>query len=86
MIVRVCKHHLEILKNVHVSRRVQINNALIKNESKLNFRVVILDVLKIYENLSNEDKIYELSKHNSNDHVINLIDEKQFFMILSTHC
>ena len=77
MIVRVCKHHLEILKNVHVSRRVQINNALIKNESKLNFRVVILDVLKIYENLSNEDKIYELSKHYSNDHVINLIDEKQ---------
>ena len=78
MIVRVCKHHLEILKNVHVSRRVQINNALIKNESKSNFRVAIFDVLKIYENLNNENKIYEFSKHDLNDHVINLIDEKQF--------
>ena len=77
MIVRVCKHHLEILKNVHVSRRVQINNALIKNENKSNFRVAILYVLKIYENLSNENKTYEFSKHDSNDHIINLVDEKQ---------
>ena len=72
-------NNLEILKNVHVSRRVQINNVLIKNENKSNFRVVILDVLKIYENLSNEDKTYELSKHDSNNHVINVIDEKQYF-------
>ena len=76
MIVRVCKYHFEFLKNVHVFRRVQINNALIKNENKLNFRVVIFDVLKIYENLNNKDKTYEFSKHNLNDHVINLIDEK----------
>ena len=78
MIVRVWKQYFEVLKNVHVSRQVQINNALIKNENKLNFRVVILDVLKIYENLSNENKIYKLSKYDLNDHVINLIDEKQF--------
>ena len=78
MIVRVCKYRNDALKNVHVSRRVQINNVLIENKFMSNFKTIILDVLKTYNDIDSENKVYELSKHIVDDHVIELIDEKQF--------
>ena len=75
MIVRVYKHRNDALKNVYVSRRIQINNVLIENKFMSNYKTIILDVLKTYNDINNENKVYELSKHIVDDHVIELIDE-----------
>ena len=77
MIVRVCKHRNDVLENVHVSRRVQIHNVLVENKFMSNFKTTIFDVLKTYNDINNENKVYELLKHIVDDHAIELIDEKQ---------
>ena len=77
MIVRVNKHRHDVLENVHVSRRVRINNVLIENKFMSNLKTFMLDVLKTYNDINSENKIYELSKHIVDDHAIELVDEKQ---------
>ena len=79
MIVRINKQHFEQLNEMHVNRRIRIDVALIENEKQFDIKNIISKILKKYENMNNENKTYELSTHNSNDHVIDLHVEKQFF-------
>ena len=72
------KYRHEKLKNVYISRRVQINKVLVENKFKSNFKIFIFEILKTYYNIDNENKIYELAKYIVDDHIIELIDEKQF--------
>ena len=52
---------------------------MIKNEKMFDIKCIIFEVLHAYKNMSDENKIYELSTHISNDYVINLQNEKHFF-------
>ena len=78
MIVRVYKHRNDALKDVYVSRRIQINNVLIENKFMSNFKKYYTRCLKTYNDISSEHKVYKFSKHIVDDHVIELIDEKHF--------
>ena len=77
IIVRVDKYRHEKLKNVHILRRVQINEALVENKFKSNFKIFVLKILKTYHDIDSENKIYEFAKYIVDDYTIELVDEKQ---------
>ena len=72
------KYRHEKLENVYISRRVRINETLIENKFKSNFKIFVLEILKTYYNIDSENKIYELAKYIVDDYIIELVDEKQF--------
>ena len=76
IIVRVNKYRHEKLKNVHILRRVRINEVLVENKSKSNFKIFVSKILKIYYNIDSENKIYEFAKYIVDDYIIKLVDEK----------
>ena len=78
IIVRVNKYRHEKLENVHILRRVRINEALVENKFKSNFKIFVSKILKTYYNIDSENKIYEFAKYIVDDYTIELVDEKQF--------
>ena len=76
IIVQVNKYRHEKLKNVHILRRVRINETLIENKFKSNFKIFVSKILKIYYNIDSENKIYELANYIVDDYIIELVDEK----------
>ena len=78
MFVRVVHDENKNMNNVHIERRIQIDFALAKIENKSDIKVIILEVLKEFADLTDENKTYELFDHESNDHAINLKFDKKF--------
>ena len=70
------KYRHEKLKNVYILRRVRINETLIENKFKSNFKIFVLKILKIYYNIDSENKIYKFTKYIVDNYIIKLIDEK----------
>ena len=50
-----------------------------KIEEKLDIKITLFEILHEYEKLSNENKIYELSNHDSDNHAIDLKKDKKSF-------
>ena len=67
------------LNSIYIQRRTQIDSTLTKINDKSNIKIIIFEILKKFENFINENKTYELSNHESNDHVINLKSNKKSF-------
>ena len=70
------KYRHEKLKNVYILRRVRINETLIENKFKSNFKIFVLKILKTYHDIDSENKIYELAKYIVDNYIIELVDEK----------
>ena len=65
------------MQKMHVQRRVRIEFALTKIKEKFDIKVTFFEILHDYEKLNNENKIYELSNHDSNDYAIDLKKNKK---------
>ena len=72
MFVRVYIDEQINMHEIHVQRRVQIESILTEIEKKLDIKITLFEILHDYEKLNNENKIYELSNHDFDYHVINL--------------
>ena len=77
MFVRVVHDENKNMNNVHIERRTQIDFALAKIENKSDIKIIIFEILKKFADLTNENKAYELSDHESDDHAINLKSDKK---------
>ena len=77
MFVRMFHDEKTNLNSIHIQRRIQIDSTLTKIKNKSNIKISISEILKKFENLINENKAYELSNHESNDHAINLKSNKK---------
>ena len=66
----------EKLKNLYILRRVRINEVLIENKFKSNFKIFVLKILKTSYNIDSENKIYESVKYIVDNYIIELVDEK----------
>ena len=64
---------------MHVLKRIQIKFVLTKMKKKFDIKITFFDILKTYKKLDNENKIYELSNFDSNDHIIILEKNKKSF-------
>ena len=80
MFVRMFHDEKTNLNSIHIQRRTQIDSILTKINDKSNIKIIIFEILKKFEDLINEDKTYELSNHESNDHAINLKSNKKSFL------
>ena len=85
MFVRVFHDENKNMNKMHIEWRIQIDSIFAKMKNKLNIKIIIFEILKEFVNLTNENKIYELFNHESNDHAIDL-KSKFFFTILFIHC
>ena len=79
MFVRMFHDEKTNLNSIHIQRRTQIDSTLTKIKNKSDIKIFIFEILKKFENLINEDKTYELSNHESDDHAINLKSNKKSF-------
>ena len=79
MFVRMFHDEKTNLNLIHIQRQTQIDSTLTKINDKLNIKIIIFEILKKFENLINENKTFELSNHESNDHAINLKSNKKSF-------
>ena len=79
MFVRILHDENKNMNMIHIERRTQIDSILAKMKNKSNIKVNIFEVLKKFVNLTNENKVYELFDHDSNDHVIDLKSNKKSF-------
>ena len=78
MFARVIHNKIKNLNNVHIERKIQIDSVFAKIENKSNIKIIIFEILKEFADLTNENKIYELFDHESNDHAKNLKFDKKF--------
>ena len=78
MFVRVFHDKNKNMNMIHIERRTQIDSTFAKMKNKLNIKINIFEVLKKFVDLTNENKIYELFDHDSNDHAIDLKSNKKF--------
>ena len=65
------------LNEIHIERRAQIDSILMKIEEKSDIKIIILEILKKFAEITDEKKIYELFVHEFNDHSINLKSNKK---------
>ena len=79
MFVRAFNDEKIDLDEIHIERRAQIDSALLKIEGKSNIKITMSEILKKFVEISEENKIYELSNHESDDHSINLKSNKKSF-------
>lgn len=63
---------------MHANRRARIDATLIENEKKFDVKCMISKKLKVYKNMNDKNKIYKLSKHDSNDYIIEFNEKNQF--------
>ena len=77
MFVRVYIDKQFDMQKMHVQRRIRIKFALTKIKEKFDIKITFFEILHDYEKLNNENKIYELSNHDSDDHAIDLKKDKK---------
>ena len=77
MFVRII--HDENMNRIHIERRVQIDFIFAKIKDKLDIEITLLEILKKFIDLTNENKTYELFNHKSNNHAINLKSNRKSF-------
>ena len=77
MFVRIFHDEKKNMNNVHIERRIQIDFVLAKIKDKSNIKIILLEVLKKFVDLTNENKTYELFNHEFDDHAINLKSNKK---------
>ena len=79
MFVRIFRNEKTNMNNIYVEWRTQINSIFAKIKNKSSINIIIFENLKIFVNLTNENKTYELFDYKSNDYVIDLKSNKIFF-------
>ena len=78
MFVRTFNDEKTDLNEIHIERRAQINSTLLKIEKKPDIKITIFEILKKFAEIIEKNKIYELSNHEFDDHLINLKSNKKF--------
>ena len=64
---------------MHFNRRIHIDETILKKKTSFDVKNFISKKFKNYENLNNENKIYELSFHDFDNHVIDLQKKQSFY-------
>ena len=77
MFVRTYIDEKTKMQKIHIERRTQIDAILMKIKDKSNITITIFDCLKEFEKIIDENKIYELSNHEFDDHAIDLKSSKK---------
>ena len=77
MFVRAFNDEKIDLNEIHIERRTQIDSTLLKIKEKSNIKITMFEILKKFVEISKENKIYELSNHEFDDHSINLKSNKK---------
>ena len=77
MFVRVLHDEKKNMNSVHIERRIQIDSAFAKIKDKSDIKIILLEILKKFADLTNENKAYELSDHEFDDHAIDLKSSKK---------
>ena len=76
--IRISKKHNENLKNVHKIKKVQISVVLQKKKTRKKQKIEISKKWQHIEKSFKKNLVYELSKHDFSDYVIDLEKEAQF--------
>ena len=76
MFVQMIFEKIKYLNDVHIERRSQIDSALSKMKKK-DIKSSLLEILKKFADMTNENKAYELSDHELDDHAIDLKSDKK---------
>ena len=77
MFVRAFNDEKTDLQEIHIERRAQIDSILLKIEEKSNIKIIMLEILKKFVEITEKKKVYELSNHEFDDHSINLKSNKK---------
>ena len=77
MFVRAFNDEKIDLQKIHIERRVQINSTLLKIKEKSNIKIIMLEILKKFVEITKKKKVYELSNHEFDDHSIDLKSNKK---------
>ena len=79
MFVRTYIDEKTKMQKIHIERKTQIDAILMKIKDKSNITTTIFDCLKKFEKIIDENKVYELSNHEFDDHAIDLKSNKKSF-------